>query len=184
MRVRVVGNSVWLLFYGLLNGISYALFGKRVEDILFDNDKIYFVIGSEKKIYVSTPTDNESLNSIFCFLKDIIKGITLKNVYLKDNCYWGKYKIFIGKVCKNDGFNSIILYNNLRKISVKLSNYKNGLAKSILIEFGDKKLKIKVKKILKIEKDPKKLFLKSTGSYKKYYILDLIKFEKILLNEK
>ena len=177
-------------FYSIIHSYNnycrifcYTLFGKRVADILFFNNQIYLVPSKNKEIYLIDLKKNISSKSIFIFLKDVVKGIQLDNAYGDDSCYYGFYNDFSGKCCKRDGFSSVELKKGDIFRSVKIIGEKNRLPYKIILNFGDKILKIKILEILKPEKNPEKIFFETVKKYKRYYIKDLIKFEKAIFME-
>ena len=162
----------------------YALFGKRVVDLLFVRDKIFLVPSKGKNVFIVDVNKKFLTESIFNFLKDVVKGIELNNAYAENECYYGFYNGFEGRVCKKEGFRRLILKKGLQKREINIYEVKNGFSHRIELNLGEKILKIEVKNILKPKKNPEKMFLKSIKNYKRVYIKNLLQFEKSVFMEK
>ena len=159
---------------------SYALFGKRISDIFFIKDKVYFVPSRGKEVYIVDVTKEDLKKSIFNFLKDVVKGIEIKNVFIQDNCYLGFYNEMLSKVCLNSGFRILVVGNRRVKI---ISESDRNLPKKLEIDFGKKIMKIEIKEYIKPEKDPEKIFFNEIKGYKMYYVRNLLKLEKAIFME-
>ncbi len=158
---------------------SYALFGKKIGDIFFKKNIIFFVPSKDKEVYIINVKNKDLKESIFNFLKDIVKGIVIDNVYLEDKCYKGFYNKNLAKVCLDSGFKTLFIENKI----VHVEEIKNGFTKRLTINFGSKIMKIEVKEEIKPEKDPEKIFFDSIKNYKRYYIKDLLHLEKVIFME-
>ena len=158
---------------------SYALFGKRVADIFFKGNTVYFVPSKGKEVYIINIKEDDLKESIFNFLKDIVKGIELKKVYREGNCYNGFYNGTFSKVCLNSGFRDLIVGDK----EVKVLEFQNKLPKKIYVAFESKIMNITIKEFLKTDKNVKTSFFNSIKNFKRYYIDDLIKLEKAIFLE-
>ncbi len=175
--------SFYSLIYSYNNYLrifTYATFGKKIADILIKKNQIFFVLGRDKNLYIYKGDFSKSVyfNSIFLFLKDVVKGIKIDNAYFKNGCFFGFYKNLICKTCKNSDFSSLLLYNSIIKRKIIARD------KEILLNLGEKKLRIVVKEYFKPKIEPEKSFFQNVKNYRKFYIKNLIDFERIILMEK
>ncbi len=158
---------------------SYALFGKKVGDIFFLKNTIYFIPPKFNEVYIIKAKEQELEKSIFNFLKDVVKGIVLNNVFTENNCYMGFYNNKLSKICTDSGFRKFLIGDK----KVEIVKSKNNFPEKLVINFGEKLLIVKVKEIIKPEKDPKEIFFDSIKKLKKYYLRDIIKLEKAIFME-
>ncbi len=189
-KIKLIVNRKKFTFYSVVYSyrnycriFSYALFGKKISDILFLRDKIFIVLGRNKIIYISDLNKENISKSLFNFLKDVIKGIYIKNAFVEKDCYKGFYYNFLASACRYDSFKKLVLtFENIKRV-VKVLKVKNNKPKEILIDFGKEKLLVNVKEFFYPQKSPEKSFLSSIKNYKRYYVRNLIKLEKIMFME-